>query len=240
MPWFGRRKPETPAPASPVAPPSTPPPPAGHLACSHLACPRQDALECPYVDRRGRSCGTNWCPDHYHLVGQKAYCRRHVAIGRALLSAGDEGSGAPDTQNRAPSLCEWVGHHVEAETLQVLEEVREGAPGTFVSADELSLFTEGTPRVRYWERSWKLSDNQGTLLKLGIRVAEPEDSEVQVLVGREMIEAMVPPWVGNVTDAAARAEFYASVIRIFREGSARYLEANAPALRGRLPNFPPT
>jgi hypothetical protein len=233
MPLFGRKKqaPEPPPPAAEAPPPM----PSGDLACDYPDCTRHDGLRCAYGDRRQAHCQTQWCPDHYVLVEGLPYCRRHVAVAEALLAHEEGLAAAPDIHNRAPSLCAWVANSIDDEVRSLLTAAVGGKPGVAIVADPLELLLEGTPRMRYWERSWKLSDNLGTLVKLNLRVAEANDREVLAMVGREVVAALEPPWVNRpAVDARSREEFQAAILDHFRSGLDNYLTLNTHVFRDRL------
>lgn len=239
MPLFGRKKAEGPPPgpgAAGEAPAIPAARPAGDLACEHPYCNRHDGVRCAYLDRREVGCQTQWCPDHYQLVGGAPYCRRHVAIARALTRHSAEHAVSPDIGNRAPSLCEWVAAAIEDRVLAVLNEARAAQPGSTVITEPLELLLEGMPRVRYWERSWKLADHTGPLAKLAIRVSEENDGEVLAMVGREPLVAVVPPWVDRAaTDEESREGFYVGLLHALSNGLAENLRVNQAARQGHLP-----
>ncbi|MGI8609035.1 MAG: hypothetical protein ACR2MY_07375 [Candidatus Dormibacteria bacterium] len=237
MPLFGRKKSEATAPPAPAVQPAIAESgPAGDLACEHPDCNRHDGVRCAYKDRRDSSCHTQWCPDHYQLVDGTPFCRRHVAIARALTHHSSAYAVAPDIENRAPSLCEWVAAAIDARVMGAMQEARSAQPGSTVSTEPLELVLEGTPRKRYWERSWKLADHTGPLAKLVIRVSEDNDREVMAMVGRQVMAAVVPPWVDrSATDEASRAGFYAGILNALSRGLADYLKTNQAAHEGRHP-----
>ena len=244
MPLFGRKKAEPqvdPVTATPIAAPE---PvvlagPTGELACDHPYCNRHDGVQCVYRDRRESTCKTQWCPDHYQLIGGAPYCRRHVAIARALARHTATHAVAPDIDNRAPSLCEWVASAIEERVVGALGAASSGHPGSRMLTEELELVLEGTPRMRYWERSWKLVDHTGPLAKVAIRVSENNDSEVMAIVGRETLAAVVPPWVDrSATDDASREGFYVGLVHTLSRGLNDYLNTNRAAGQGILPAGP--
>lgn len=215
MPFWKRdRQDRTPA------PPPTPgdAPVVGTLQCSARDCPNHTAEACGYVDRRSRTCGTAWCPDHQSVVGGVVYCRRHAGVIRAL--AGQSQAVLPDLENRAPSLVNWVGRDVE----QVIQDIVTGYRGELgtdrLVADPVHLVFLGPERARVWERSWKLVDHTGWSLRVAIEVDELRDTVVAVRVGRNIVARMTPPWIdarlrGEVVapevDAAHRADFYRGI-----------------------------
>jgi hypothetical protein len=190
----------------------------GTLQCSERECPNQTGEPCGYVDRRSRSCGTAWCPDHQSIVAGVVYCRRHAGVVRAL--SGADQAVMPDLENRAPSLVNWVGREVE----QVIQEIVTGYRAKLgtdrLIADPVHLVFLGPERARVWERSWKLVDHTGWSLRVALEVDEMRDTEVAVRVGRNVVARMTPPWIearqrGEVvapdTDAENRAGFYRGI-----------------------------
>jgi hypothetical protein len=237
MPLFGRKKEAPVTPPAPVPEPvaAEPAGPTGDLACLHPYCNRHDGVRCAYQDRRGSTCETQWCPDHYSLVGAAPYCRRHVAVARALTRHTSGQAVAPDISNRAPSLCEWVGSAIDERMSNMLAEVSAANPGSTILKEELELVLEGTPRRRYWERSWKLLDHTGPLAKVAIRVSEEDDRTVNAMIGREGVAALVPPWVDrSASDEASREAFYSSLTDVLARGMADNMKTNEAAGRGYL------
>jgi len=128
-----------------------------------------------------------------------------------------------------------VAAAIDAEVQRLLADVAGDRPGLTVHADPLALLIEGTPRTRYWERSWKLSDNLGTIAKLALKVAEPNDREVMTMVGREIVGAVIPPWVEHPqTDPTTREEFHNLVVQKLAQGLQEYLRLNAGVFAGRI------
>ena len=243
MPLFGRKQAE-PQQAEPQLPAAEPVEhlalvavgPTGDLECMHPECNRRDGVLCSYRDRRGNGCETQWCPDHYGLVDGAPYCRRHVSVARALTRHTAAHAVAPDLGNRAPSLCEWVAAAITGRVEDILKRAASARPGSAVVVEPLELVLEGTPRMRYWERSWKLLDHTGPLAKLVIRVGEEDDRTAIAIVARAHLVEIVPPWVDRrVTDDAGRESFYASIVAALSEGLENYLEASEAAARGFLP-----
>jgi len=191
---------------------------AGTLPCSERDCPNQTGEACAYVDRRQRSCGTAWCPDHQSVVGGAVYCRRHAGVVRAL--SGQSQSVMPDLENRAPSLVNWVGRDVEQVIQDIVTGYRAELGTDHLVADPVHLVFLGPERARVWERSWKLVDHTGWSLRVALEVDELRDTEVAVRVGRNVVARMTPPWIdarrrGEVVapevDAEQRAEFYRGI-----------------------------
>jgi hypothetical protein len=213
LPFWKRDRGET------EPPPSAPAPRVeGSLPCSERDCPNHTAEACGYVDRRSRTCGTAWCPDHQSIVAGVVYCRRHAGVVRAL--SGQSQAVMPDLENRAPSLVNWVGHDVE----QVIQDIVRGYHAELgtdqLIADPVHLVFLGPERARVWERSWKLADHTGWSLRVALEVDEVRDTVVAVRVGRNVVARMTPPWIdarlrGEViapeVDAEQRADFYRGI-----------------------------
>jgi hypothetical protein len=208
---------------SPTGPPPEPQqsgadqPIAGTLACSERGCTATTGESCGYVDRRGRTCGTAWCPDHQQISGGTVYCRRHAGVVRALASA--EGS-MPDLENRAPSLVNWVSRDLEEVIHDLVNGYRAELGTDRMIADPVHLTFLGPERLRIWERSWKLVDHTGWGLRVALEVDEARDTEVAVRVGRNVVARVTPPWIEArmrgvqlppEVDAAQRQEFYRSL-----------------------------
>jgi len=199
------------------APPPTPQPVVGSLPCSERGCTNATGEACGYVDRRGRSCGTAWCPDHQSMVGGTVFCRRHAGVVGALTGAEQPGGGMPDIENRAPSLVNWVSRDV-GELVQQIVTSHSAELGTDrLVTDPVQLVFLGPERLRVWERAWKLVDHTGWGLRVALEVAEERDTEVAIRVGRNIAARLTPPWIAArrrgeqlapEVDAEQRHEFY--------------------------------
>jgi hypothetical protein len=110
-----------------------------------------------------------------------------------------------EIDNRAPSLAEWVANEVDDALKVLLNDVRGPRRDIVMSAEPLDLVSMGTPRVRTWERTWKLSSHTGILVKVALMVDEANDAEVQARVDSEMVFRAIPPWIERrlQPDAAA-------------------------------------
>ncbi|HXA27331.1 MAG TPA: hypothetical protein VN193_01170 [Candidatus Angelobacter sp.] len=217
MPFWKRDR-ETVRGSDETRPDAAPEPVVGTRPCSERDCPNQTGEPCGYVDRRSRTCGTAWCPDHQSLLGGVVYCRRHAGVVRALQ--GQSQAVMPDLENRAPSLCNWVGRDVEQVIQEIVTGYRSELGTDRLIADPVSLVFLGPERARVWERSWKLVDHTGWSLRVALEVDELRDTEVAVRVGRNIVARMTPPWIdarrrGEVVapdvDAEQRAEFYRGI-----------------------------
>jgi hypothetical protein len=170
---------------------------AGYEPCAHPGCVRRNAATCEYVDRRGRPCGYAWCPEHQVVFDNRAYCRRHGGIMRAISGNTLEDVEPPDLDNRALSLCEWVSNDLDHDMRALLEELRNGADGFQVHAQPLHLVFVRTPYSRAWAHIWTLSNHLGTVRKVGIEVNEADDSMVLASVDGNPVAKEVPPWISD-------------------------------------------
>ncbi len=187
----------------------------GNLPCRARGCPNQNGVLCHYIDRRGRRCGTAWCPHHWATVGGIVYCRRHAGT-IAAIGYFDHPAGMPDVDNRAPSLVNWVARDLDAFVAATL--VQCATPGeTFVREPVVSTHADRSGGRRY-ERGWKLVDHTGLRLVVGVYVLESEETTIRVRVGSGVVAEGVPPWVerhrrgiqvSEGTDRSQRALFYA-------------------------------
>lgn len=207
---------------------STPQPtfeaPTSTLLCQARDCTSHNAVRCAYRDRRGRVCPGQFCPRHSAAVDGVTYCRRHASTMRALGGAGQERFGLPDLDNRGPSLVNWIANDLDSSVRNLL--TRAAREGERVLFDrEVSLAFDAERHAR-WERSWKLVESTGVVLKVTVHVEEESDPLVTVRVGQEMAASGVPPWierrlrgerVSPITDQTERTMFY------------RFLEENITA-----------
>src|SRR5438128_12462964 len=94
--------------------------------CAQPGCESKLGVRCAYVDRKGRACGTSWCPEHHLAVDDRVYCRRHSGVVRAISANTLELFEYPDLENRAASLCEWVAKDLDPMLRTLLMEMRAG------------------------------------------------------------------------------------------------------------------
>lgn len=192
--------------------------PATHrdlLPCSERECGSCEAVPCAYVDRRQRECDTAWCPEHQQIVFDNAYCGRHARIIEAIgpLWATQV---LPDLENRAPSLANWVGGHLDTPIRELLER--------YVGSRKLSVSTVGPGgwlRDRTWGNSWKLVSAQGVDLSINVTVPEADENLVRVMYNAAPLLELVPPWIeahrrgiplDPATDQEARQRFYGLIL----------------------------
>jgi hypothetical protein len=190
------------------------------MFCTQPGCGAPTAVDCAYVDRRGRSCGTAWCPSHRSVALGKVYCRRHAPIVIALDGAKHSN---PDIDNRAPSLVDWVGHDVEPEMSGALDRLRRepGNGGLNLVSDPLHFAFHGVERHRAWQRSWKLCAHTGVAFEIQILVEEERSTDVVVRVNHNEVARFTPPWINarerdeepdTDADRTTRARFRVAIV----------------------------
>jgi diguanylate cyclase (GGDEF)-like protein/PAS domain S-box-containing protein len=183
---FGRRK-LTPAPTATMTTP-------GAAACA-AGCGGTVARTCAYVDRRNQSCGTTWCVRHTVMIDGAAYCRRHAGVVRAMEKTEAHSGQLPDVDNRAPSLCEWVGNELDGGVRAIMIMTQRVHPGSTIGSRPLHCVLNGMPRRPMWYRSWMLQNHTGTQLHISVEVDEARETEVVVRVDSAEVERFVPPWI---------------------------------------------
>src|ERR1700730_5615567 len=182
---FGRRKP----PAAPSAPETT----TGAVCAA--GCGGTVARTCAYVDRRNQACGTSWCTRHTVMIDGVAYCRRHAGVVRAMENSEANSGQLPDVDNRAPSLCEWVGNELDGGVRAIMIMTQKVHPGSSINSRPLHCVLNGMPRRPMWYRSWMLQNHTGTQLHITVEVDERREAEVVVRVDSAEVERFVPPWI---------------------------------------------
>ncbi|MDP9326266.1 MAG: hypothetical protein M3O87_06995 [Candidatus Dormibacteraeota bacterium] len=187
--------------------------------CSEPGCPSHLGVPCAYVDRRGRVCGTSWCPEHHLAIDDRIFCRRHSGVVRAIAANTLELFEYPDIDNRAASLCQWVANDLDPLLRALLTEQRTGHESEQVSSLPMRLVIQRQPAARAWVQAWTLSDNTGVIRKIGVQVDEANDVMVVASVDGNEVVRGVPPWIADripgfddVTDEERRADFRAALI----------------------------
>ena len=140
--------------------------------------------------------------------------------GRGLLDFGNEPDAAqslPDLENRAPSLVNWVGSHIDANLRSLLSRY------SIADARVVGSWTRpvGSPSRRTWARHWKALSNAGIDLTISLEVSEAEDTIVSACVDEEKVITVEPPWITarqhgleltKEQDATARSYFYTDLV----------------------------
>lgn len=200
--------------------------------CFVVGCDAADVVQCGYIDRRQRRCPTNWCSRHVEVVDERPCCRRHAGVLRAIGDEPDAMLALPDLENRAPSLVNWVGCHVDANVRQLL--ARYTPRGGRVAGS--STRPVGPPTRRTWARYWKILTDTGIDVCVSIEVSESEDTIVSACIDEEKVMSAEPPWITarrqglDLTaeqDAAARSYFYSDLLQSLDEAlTARYTSSS--------------
>jgi hypothetical protein len=169
--------------------------PTGTLPCSEHGCGHQTAINCAYRDRRGRDCPAAFCSEHWSMVGDVVYCRRHASTIIALGPDVELGA-MPALENRGPSLVNHVADEIGPEIVELLRGA--ARDGETVKADSEVSAIFDHQRRRRWERSWKLIEPTGISLTVSLTVNEGEDDAlIDVRVGASVIARGVPPWIAR-------------------------------------------
>jgi hypothetical protein len=89
-----------------------------------------------------------------------------------------------------------------------------------VLTDGFVQLTRDKVRRARWERSWRIVDHTGLVLKVGIYTDEGADSLVHVRVGDRLVAEGVPPWIASrlegdeptpEVESSRRRQFYSSL-----------------------------
>jgi len=165
------------------------------IECSQRGCGNVTAQYCAYRDRRGRSCAAAFCPAHSVNFSGIAYCRRHASTVQAIGELAKDPNGFPDLNDRAPSLVNWIARDLDEAVRKLLG--RTVHNGESVIVDESVRLAHDPARKARWERSWRIVEHTGLVLKVTVHVSEDNDSLVHVKVGTEMVADGVPPWIAR-------------------------------------------
>jgi hypothetical protein len=185
------------------------------IPCSVPGCRNSDALTCDYRDRRGRMCTVAFCPEHGDVIDGVPYCRRHASTVRAIGPLATDPNGRPDIDDRTPSLVNWISQELDTHIRAQLEAA--AVEGESVVADDAVHLSRDYNRNLRWERSWRLIESTGLVLKIVISVSEENDALVRINVGSEMVADGIPPWIARrrvgedvdvAIDIAQRQLFY--------------------------------
>jgi hypothetical protein len=170
-----------------------PPSAAVPIPCNARGCERDTALPCSYRDRRGHACDSAFCEEHATLVGGLPYCRRHGSTIKALGRSANDPMTHPDVGNRAPSLVNWVAGDLDSPVRDILANLAHSGERV-LSDQEVTLVHDQSRRPR-WERSWRLVDHTGVIVKITCVVTDDDDAVVRVRVGSDEVVRAVPPWI---------------------------------------------
>ena len=185
--------------------------------------------------RRGRMCQVALCANHGVVIAGAPYCRRHASTVQAIGALATDPNGRPDINDRTPSLVNWIARDLDGYIRSQLQSAAH--PGESVVTDDAVHLSRDNHRNLRWERSWRLVESTGLLLRVSVTVSEDNDALVRVNVGSEMVADGIPPWIarrraGEEVDASAdlaqRQLFYqylqdgiARAVADFRTGGVR-------------------
>jgi hypothetical protein len=195
----------------------------GH-PCSIRGCSNVNAQGCAYRDRRGRKCSAAFCPAHSVAFSGVSYCRRHAGTVQAIGELSKDPNGFPDLNDRAPSLVNWVARDLDESIRRLLG--RTARSGESVIVDESVRLAHDPARKARWERSWRIVEHTGLVLKVTVHVSEDDDALVHVRVGTEMVADGVPPWIARRREGQ---EVEAAIDVSQRQLFYRFLEENISA-----------
>jgi hypothetical protein len=167
--------------------------PSTGAMCALRGCSNQTTQPCAYRDRRGRSCHAAFCPAHNARFSGISYCRRHAGTVQAIGERAADRNGLPDLNDRAPSLVNWIARDLDQPIRWLLGRTVRG--GERVLIDESVHRVHDHSRRARWERSWRIVDHTGLVLKVAVHITEDNDSLVHVRVGSEKVADAVPPWI---------------------------------------------
>ena len=141
---------------------------------------------------------------------------------RAVTAPIGHANGLPDLEDRAPSLINWIAHDIDGPVSALLAAV--ARRGERVIIDGYVQRTRDIIRRARWERSWRLVDDTGLVLKVSIFIDEGDDSLVHVRVGELTVAEGTPPWISGrqetvavSIDLAQRQRFYDTLIEAIGE-----------------------
>ena len=170
------------------------------MSCTMPGCSNDTALPCAYRDRWRRACPTALCPAHRVTVTGIAYCRRHAGTVQAIGELSMDSHGRPDLDDRTPSLVNWIARDLDTNIRALLACTT--LAGESIVVDEVVRLARDRNRTARWERSWRILENTGIVLKVTVRVSEEDDSRVHVTVGSEVVADAVPPWIARRREGA--------------------------------------
>jgi hypothetical protein len=134
------------------------------------------------------------------IVAGIAYWRRHAGTVQAIGELATDSRGLSDLDDRTPSLVDWIVRDLDLNIRGLLAFMtREGET---IVVDEVVRLARDRDRAARWERSWRILENTGVVLKVTVRVSEEDDSRVQVTVGSKVVADAVPPWIAGPREGA--------------------------------------
>ena len=125
-------------------------------------------------------CQAAFCPDHGATLYGVSYCRRHAGTVRAIGELAADPNGLPDLNDRTPSLVNWISRDLDEHIRTLLAGT--ARDGEQVVADDAVRLSRNSNRNLRWERSWRLVESTGLVLKMTVHVSEENDALVRINV----------------------------------------------------------
>jgi hypothetical protein len=154
---------------------------------------------------------------------------------QAIGDLASDPNGLPDIDDRTPSLVNWIARDLDQQIRTLL--AKAAREGESIVVDEAVRLSRDNRRNLRWERSWRLVESTGLVLKITVHVSEENDALVRISVGSEMVADGIPPWIARrrmgeevdvAIDVAQRKLFYqyleesiAGAVAEFRVGGDR-------------------
>ena len=182
-------------PATAVVVPEPAPVPAafqpGSRRCSALRCEAHTGSPCAYVDRRGRSCGTAWCPADRSIVNGRVYCSLHAHTISGIEH--EFGSSVhPDITSRTVAAMTWMAG-VAADDIVAILNFMCLLRGELLVTDPIRRVFHPAERRRVWEKHWKVLSPTGVTLRVCLAADEATPDIVDVKVNNECIARLRLP-----------------------------------------------
>jgi hypothetical protein len=155
--------------------------------------------------------------------GSTYFCR-HVRTVAAIDTPTGHANDVADVDDRAPSLINWIANDLDTDVRKLLAAAAN--PGEDVLTDGFVQLTRDKLRRGRWERSWRIVDHTGLVLKVGIYTDEGDDTLVHVRVGDRLVAEGVPPWIASrqegdestpAVEISRRQQFYSSLAESIAE-----------------------
>jgi hypothetical protein len=156
-----------------------------------MRCAAGTGIACAYIDRRGRSCPTAWCPSHRTVVDDTVYCALHAASVSAERPTFAD-TLHPELGSRLPALIAWISRVAEDDIVATLHGICHDR-GEVLVGDPVRRLLLGTLREPTWERAWKTCSADGVSARVAIAVEEAQPDEVLAKVNSQVIARLSTP-----------------------------------------------
>lgn len=176
----------------PAPEPAGPPPgfSPGIRPCSGLGCTARTGSPCSYIDRRGRSCGTAWCPAERSVVNGRVYCSLHA---HTICGIEHEyGSSVhPDVNSRTVAVMTWMAAVAADDIVAVLNFLCI-LRGELLVTEPIRRVFHAVNRRRVWEKQWKVLSPTGVTLRVCLAADEQRPDVIEVVVNNETVARLRP------------------------------------------------